>query len=164
MPKTIKPSLQNLTQLEILQKFRIIIQSAQKHSLNIKKKCGISGAQLWVLQEIAHQPLLKVGELANVMSLKQTTVSNLLETLEIKKLIKRLVDENDKRQVRLQLTPKGVILLKKAPKPSRGSLPESLSLLDKKSQKKLNEALSTLLETMEHVDQKSALQPLSFNL
>jgi DNA-binding MarR family transcriptional regulator len=164
VPDSRKISLQDSKHLEILKQFRMIIQSSQNHSLSIKKKCGISGAQLWVLQEISSQPQIKVGELARIMSLKSSTVSNLLESLEMNKLIIRLTDKKDKRQVRLQLSNSGVNLLKKAPKPSRGSLPESLSLLDKKTQKKLNEALSVLLETMGKVDHESALKPLPFTL
>jgi DNA-binding MarR family transcriptional regulator len=157
-------SLQHSKHLEILKQFRIIIQSAQNHSLSIKKKCGISGSQLWVLQEIALHPEIKVGELAGLMSLKSSTVSNLLENLAMNKLIIRSTDKKDKRQVRLQLSALGINLLKKAPKPSRGSLPESLSLLDKTTQKKLYEALSILLETMGKVDHEAALKPLPFTL
>lgn len=147
-----------------LQKFRVIIQSAQNHSALIKKKTGISGAQLWLLQEVADAPGSRVGEIAFKMSLKSVTVSNLLDPLLSSELLRREQDEKDRRIVRLELTPKGKRLLSKAPRPTRGILPHTLQNLDSKSLKSVDLALGILLEGLASTRSKFALQPLPFNL
>ena len=150
--------------MQVLQKLRIIIQTAHKHSAVIKKKTGISGAQLWLLQEIADEDGVKVGDAARRMSLKSTTVSNLVESLIELNLIQRFKDKADQRVVRLSLTSKGKILIKKAPKPTRGFLPDSLKLLSKKELIDLNKSLDHLLEQISQLDSKLAMEPLPFTV
>lgn len=158
IPKECDPSL------VALQKFRVIVQHAQNHSALIKKKTGISGAQLWLLQEVADAPGARVGEIAFKMSLKSVTVSNLLEPLLASGVIKREQDDKDRRVVRLHLSPKGRQLLAKAPQPTRGILPATLQSLDSKSLKNVDHALGLLLEGLSSARAKYALQPLPFNV
>ena len=148
----------------VLQKLRIIIQTAHKHSSVIKKKTGISGAQLWLLQEISDEDGVKVGDAAKRMSLKSTTVSNLVESLIELNLIQRFKDKNDQRVVRLSLTSKGKALIKKAPKPTRGFLPDSLKLLSKKELTDLNKSLDHLIEQISQLDSNLAMEPLPFTV
>lgn len=150
--------------LAALQKLRVIIQTAHNHSNAIKKKTGVSGAQLWLLQEIFDEVGIKVGEAAKRMSLKSTTVSNLVESLVELNLIKRVKDSKDQRIVRLELTVKGENLVKKAPKPTRGFLPDSLKLLTKKELADLNKSLDHLVERIAHLNTKFAMEPLSFTV
>lgn len=150
--------------LEVLQKMRIIVQAAQGHSQKIVKSCGISGTKLWLLQELSDRPNLRVGELAEIMSLQSTTISNMLEKLEKKELILREKSSSDKRVVTIKLTSTGVSLLKKAPKPTRGLLPDALRNMSKSEIQKLNIALNALLNEMSYSNGKSAKQPFSFNI
>ncbi|STQ93164.1 MarR family [Janthinobacterium lividum] len=64
-----------------LQNMRVVMRAAQRHSAQIEKQCGVSGAQLWVMQELLERPGLRMGELAGKMSLHQTTASNLVDAL-----------------------------------------------------------------------------------
>src|SRR6478735_12244713 len=73
--------------VEALKKLRIIIRSAQRHSSWIEKQCGVTGAQLWLLEELRETPGLRVGQLADLMVMHQTTVSNLLDALEKRNLV-----------------------------------------------------------------------------
>lgn len=70
--------------LDILQKFRVIVRSAQKYSQKVEKILGVSGAQLWIMKEIDRKPGLRVGEIARLLAIHQTTASNLLDVLEKK--------------------------------------------------------------------------------
>jgi len=49
--------------LDTLKKLRIVIRAAQRHSAWIEKQCGVSGAQLWIMQELDETPGLRVGKL-----------------------------------------------------------------------------------------------------
>nr|WP_314628641.1 MarR family winged helix-turn-helix transcriptional regulator [uncultured Noviherbaspirillum sp.] len=150
--------------LETLAKFRIIIRAAQRHSAAIQKQCGVSGAQLWILQEIAEAPGLRVGELAARMAIHQTTTSNLLDALEKRGYLKKSRDEADQRVVNLLLTPSGSRILRKAPSPARGLLPEALARVDPKKRKQLDAGLQALLDVIEGADSGAGAQPLPFTL
>lgn len=164
MPRSKSAALQSSNPLETLSKFRIIIRAAQRHSTAIQKKCGISGAQLWILQEIADAPGLRVGELAARMAIHQTTTSNLLDALEKRGYLKKARDDADQRVVNLLLTPSGARVLRKAPRPARGLLPEALARIDPKKQAQLNSGLQALIDIIEDVDSSEGIQPLPFTL
>ena len=73
--------MKNSLDLAVLQKFRILVQEAQNHSDRIKKKTGVSGAQLWVLQEVSEQPDMTINQIAKKMAMNQSTVSTLADQL-----------------------------------------------------------------------------------
>src|SRR5690606_14394007 len=118
------------TPLEVLQRFRVLIRTAQRHSQWIERQSGITGAQLWALQELFERPGLRVGELGNLMALHQSTVSNMVSRLETSGLVRKERTAVEQRVVRLYLTDRGGELLAGAPSPARGVLPEALCTLD----------------------------------
>ena len=150
--------------LEILQKFRIIVRAAQKYSQKVEKMLGVSGAQLWIMKEIDREPGLRVGEIARLLAIHQTTASNLLDALEKKDMICKTRLPTDQRIVNLSLTSKGHSLLVNAPELTRGLLPEALSQLGVGDLRKLGESLDVLLESISQVDEEFALQPLPFTM
>lgn len=156
------PENEGMTHMQVLKKIRIVIRAAQRHSAWIERQCGISGAQLWILQELHDSPGLRVGEIASRLAIHQTTASNLLEALVRNGYVVKERDPDDQRVVKLMLAQKGDALLVKAPKPARGLLPEALGKLGHASLSDLDKGLQALLEVIEQVDEDSGLQPLPF--
>lgn len=150
--------------LDTLKKLRIVIRAAQRHSAWIEKQCGVSGAQLWIMQELHEKPGLRVGEVAEMLAIHQTTVSNLLDALGKRGYVVKERDPGDQRVVKLMLSKEGKALLRKAPKPARGLLPEALRKLDADGLTQLNAGLQALLDVIEQVDEGYGLQPLPFNM
>ena len=150
--------------LETLKKLRIVIRAAQRHSAWIEKQCGVSGAQLWIMQELQETPGLRVGEIANRLAIHQTTVSNLLESLERRQYVVKHRDPQDQRAVRLELSPEGRDLLQQAPKPARGLLPEALRQMGEHDLAVLNDGLQGLLDSIGQMDETYGLQPMPFNM
>lgn len=148
----------------VLRKFRVIIQAAHIHSDVIRKKCGIGGTQLWLLQEINDFPDIRVGVLAKKVSLKSTTVSNLIDDLENKELVCKKRVKSDQRAVHLEITLKGMELLRAAPKPTKGLLPHSLENMKKGELVKLSSSLDKLIDEVSSCDERLGLQPLPFNV
>lgn len=148
--------------LEALQAFRIIVRSVQRHSQRIERKFGVSGAQLWALQEIAEADGVRVGELARRMAVHQSTASNILDRLEEKGLVRRARTTEDQRVVRLYLTDPGRGLLAQAPSPTRGVLPHALRSMSGESLAELTLALKNVLVRISDADPSSGLVPLSF--
>jgi MarR family transcriptional regulator, organic hydroperoxide resistance regulator len=134
--------------LGVLGKFREVFRAAKVHFGTVHKSVGVSGAQLWALWELHREPGLRVTELASRLSLRQSTVSNLIEQLAKGKHLKRKRNDADQRVVRLYLTASGRRLVETAPQPARGVLPDALESLDAKTLKQLDVRLRTLLSAM----------------
>lgn len=151
-----------ITPLQVLQRFRVLIRTAQRHSQWIERQSGITGAQLWALQELSERPGLRVGELANLMALHQSTASNMIDKLESTALVRKERTSADQRVVRLYLTETGAELLGNAPSPARGVLPEALRLLSNEELTCLQRDLDNLLDQIKHLDEGFGMQPLPF--
>ncbi|MBU0592680.1 MAG: MarR family winged helix-turn-helix transcriptional regulator [Gammaproteobacteria bacterium] len=147
--------------LEALKKFRQIFSSAQQHFRRIEDQCGLSGAQLWALREVAGHPGRRVSDLAKAMSVHLSTASNLLDKLSKRNLVRRERNDPDQRIVRLFLTDEGMRIVASAPGPARGVLPEALNRLPEEVLDDLNRSLARLLDTIEGGDKDAAMKPLS---
>lgn len=153
-----------VTSLEVLQKVRIVIRAAQRHSLWVEKQCGVNGAQLWIMQELAEAPGLRVGQVTALLAIQQATTSNLLEGLVRKGFVVKARDPADQRVVKLFLSEQGLALLDAAPKPARGLLPEALASLAPAHLARLNAGLQGLLSSIDVIDEGFGLEPLPFTL
>ncbi|ANQ84595.1 MarR family winged helix-turn-helix transcriptional regulator [Azoarcus olearius] len=160
--KKSSPNESAVTPLSVLQRFRVLIRTAQRHSQWIERQSGVTGAQLWALQELSEAPGLRVGELANRMALHQSTASNMIDRLETTALIRKERTSADQRVVRLYLTEEGEALLARAPSPARGVLPEALRLIDEDALGRLQNELDGLLRQIKDLDEGFGMQPLPF--
>jgi len=132
--------------LEVLKKFRQIFRAAKLHFRQIERTAGVSSAQLWLLAELFEQPGSRVKDLAAAMALHQSTVSNLLEVLTRRKLLVRKRDDMDQRVVRVFLTAAGERIVRKAPGPARGVLPDALEALPPAALRRLDQSVAGLLK------------------
>ena len=153
-----------MSDVDALKKMRIVIRAAQRHSAWIEKQSGVTGAQLWVMQELHETAGLRVGEIAEKLAIHQTTASNLLDALVKKGLVIKARDTIDQRVVKLALSEPGKLLIRRAPTPARGLLPEALRKLDQDSLTELNKGLRALLDVIDQVDESNGLQPLPFTM
>ncbi len=158
----LKKSGAQATPLSVLQRFRVLIRTAQRHSQWVERQSGVTGAQLWALQELNESPGLRVGELANRMALHQSTASNMVDRLETASLLRKERTSVDQRVVRLYLTDEGLALLGRAPSPARGILPEALRLMDQEALLRLQGELDALLRQIRDLDEGFGMQPLPF--
>lgn len=147
--------------LTVLMKFRLIVNSAKRHFKWVENQCGINGAQLWVLWEINEAPGLRVSELSTAMAMHQSTASNLIEKLVRSKLITRKRARSDQRVVTLFLTEAGRALLRRAPRPARGRLPEALYQLPRNALSELDKLLERVLHEMGPTEKASMRKPLA---
>lgn len=147
--------------LDVLMKFRLIVNSAKRHFQWVERQCGISGVQLWVLWEIHTDPGLRVTDLARNMAIHQSTLSNLVESMARAGLIERVRDLEDRRVVRLEATRTGSRLLARAPRPARGMLAESMHNLTTSQLQSLDALLQKVLDGMKPAGRAAMRRPLS---
>ena len=125
----VKNAVQRRRMLEVLEQFRVIVKSIRRHYLDVERRAGLKGAQLWALAQVAESPGAKVGDLARALAIHQSTASNLLRALEAQRLVTRQRQRRDQREVLLFVSKKGLRLLKGAPRPLIGVLQQALSEL-----------------------------------
>lgn len=135
-------------ELRTLQDLRTVIGSARQHDSRVRRATGISGSQLWALDEVSHAAGITVNELAGRLALHQTTASNLINALAERRLIRRARDRRDQRVVHLYATAEGTRLLARSPRPCTGLLVDALRQIAARDLHKLARSLATLRGAM----------------
>jgi DNA-binding MarR family transcriptional regulator len=155
------PSAAQRRMLEVLKQFRVVFKSIRRHYLDVERRSGLSGAQLWALSEVAARPGGLVGDLAHTLAVHQSTASNLTRRLEAVGLLRRQRRGRDQRRVQLFATRKGLELLRRAPRPLIGMLQQGLSDLPAASLRGLHEDLGALIKVMRLKSSEGRGTPLS---
>lgn len=139
----------------------MIYGSIRQHFREVEETCGVSGSHLWVLQEVERKPGLGVSELAERLSIHQSTCSQLVEKLVARGLIIKERSSEDQRRVGLKLSDTAPKLLANAPGPAQGILPEALVALPKDTLLTLDASLAELIAQLRIRDDKYAEKPIS---
>ncbi len=151
----------NQLSLQVLKRFRIIYGSVRQHFREVEQSCGVTGSQLWILQEVANTPDIGVSELAERLSIHQSTCSQLVEKLVTRGLIIKERSKEDQIRVGLYLTEEATQILGNAPGPAEGILPEALQALPESALLSLDKALIEVIGQLRIRDDKLADKPLS---
>src|SRR3954471_6414418 len=101
--------------IRALDSVRAIVRALRLNTREIELKIGISLAQLFVLQQVAHRPATSLNDLADRTATHQSSVSVVVRRLVDRGLVTRRADTADKRRVQIELTPAGEKLLVGAP-------------------------------------------------
>lgn len=144
----------------VLRRFRLVFNAVKTHFRQVEKLAGVGGAQLWALSVIAARPDIGVGGLAASMDIHQTTASNLVKALLKLQMVQSRRDADDRRAVHLRITAAGTRVLKKAPGPFAGVLPDALARLDTSTLERLDHALGALIAELQ-ADERAAHIPLA---
>jgi DNA-binding MarR family transcriptional regulator len=143
----------------VLRKLRLLFNTVKGHFREVEKQAGVAGAQVWALSVVKAQPGVGVNDLARAMDIHQSTASNLLKPLLEGGMVVAERAPDDRRAVRLRITPRGLAVLRKAPGPASGVLPEVLSRLDMETLIRLDEDLEAVIALLD-ADRRAAKVPL----
>lgn len=144
-----------------LRSFRVIYGSVRQYFRSVEQLCGVSGSQLWILQEVGRNAGIGISELAERLSIHQSTCSLLVEKLVKARHLTRSRIRLDQRRVGLKLTRKGRATVACAPGPAAGVLPQALEKLSGATLKTLNRTLLRVIESLELDVAEAASRPLS---
>jgi DNA-binding MarR family transcriptional regulator len=147
--------------IAVLQQFRELFRVSLQNFQRIEASCGVSGAQVWALSELASTPGLSVTGLAQRLSIHLSTSSNLLDKLEAQRLIRRERSSADQRVVHIHLTGEGRRLIGKVPRPAEGIIPDALARMSPQALRSLKRDLGRLLELASLRDARAAMKPLA---
>ena len=134
--------------VRVLRQFRLVFNSVKTHFQQVEKRAGLGGAQVWALSVIRDRPGIGVNDLARAMDVRQPTASNLVKSLAEQELIEVRKNERDGRAVMLHMRAAGGRVLKRAPGPFTGVLPEALAGLDPVTLKRLERDLAVLIRAL----------------
>ncbi|MFI4938780.1 MAG: MarR family winged helix-turn-helix transcriptional regulator [Burkholderiales bacterium] len=144
----------------VLRQFRVVINSVKTHFRQVEKVAGVGGAQLWALSVIQSNSGIGMNDLAQAMDIHQSTASNLVKTLVAHGMVEVTKAGADRRAVTLQIMPSGVKVLRKAPAPFAGVLPDALASLDALTLSRLERDLGKLILAL-NADERAANTPLA---
>lgn len=145
----------------VLRSFRVIYGSVRQHFRNVQQSCGISGSQLWILNELTRAPGIGVSDLAVRLAIHQSTCSLLVEKLVRAGYVTKSKSKNDQRRVGLQVSGKGLRCIKRAPEPAEGVLPEAIAGLSRAKARTLQNSLQAVIAALDIRDDEAAGTPLS---
>ena len=133
----------------IMQSLRRIFKAIRDYSREVSQKYGITGPQLWVIKTISLNGRLSLGDLGKRMYSQPSTITGLIDVLEQNGYVARVRDRKDRRVVKVQLTPKGQRLAKKAPNPVQGKMIHGLTKLKGRDLNLILNSVQKLVEIME---------------
>lgn len=134
---------------QIIVSLRRIIQGIDLHSRSLFRKCGLTGPQIILLEELADSTRLSVGELAKRISLSHATVTDMLNRLEKSGLISRERSTLDKRRIELEITKLGTQALQEAPPLLQDRFIDELERLQEWEQTLILSTLQRIVTMME---------------
>ena len=141
-------SIQNSTADQVVLAMRRIIRSFDLHSRALVQTHGLTGPQAALLKALTGGPLT-AGELANRINLSQGTVTDILNRLESRQMVRRIRDGADRRRVIVELTEHGRAVTSESPPQMQAHFTERLGSLPEWEQSQLLAALQRIAHMME---------------
>ena len=135
-------------QKEVLKHFREIFIQAKSELKDNVKKTGLTGSQLWIMQQIYNFNGISNTELAKNLTLHVSTCSILVNKLIKKGLVEKTRSSTDERKIVLTISLKGKQLMAKAPKSPEGAIPSTLKKLNIEELEELNTVLTKFAKKM----------------
>jgi len=135
---------------EILINIRKILRSLNLESKKIQKEYGVSIPQLMCLDYLGEKENFRStqGKIARYLNLNSSTMSGIIDRLELKGFVARLPNPDDKRTVYISLTSKGARLLDASPKLLHHQLSKKLEKLPENKINEINDALIILVQSL----------------
>lgn len=142
------PADDSAASMRVLRQFRIVFNAVKTHFRQVEREAGLGGAQLWALSVIERHPGIGATGLARELDIHQSTASNLVRALVERGYVATAREGADRRNVALRVQPAGLDLLRNAPLPFAGVLPDALAGLDPATLARLEQDLGRLIDTL----------------
>jgi DNA-binding MarR family transcriptional regulator len=131
-----------------LDALRRIVRALGISARTAERSAGVTGAQLFVLEQLREAPAHSLNDLADRTFTHQSTVSVVVDRLVSRGLVARSRSRADARQVELSLTPSGRAALRRAPPPAQTRLIAALHALPAAECRRLARTLGVVVRQM----------------
>jgi DNA-binding MarR family transcriptional regulator len=136
---------------------RAIVQALRTSSSRVQSAHRVSGAQMFVLQQLASGPAASLNELAARTLTHQSSASVVVSRLERQGLVVRKRSTEDARRTLIVVTPRGLKLLAKADPMPQAKLVAAVRALDARRRRELGKTLAQLAGAMGLRDERAPL-------
>jgi DNA-binding MarR family transcriptional regulator len=143
-----------------LDNLRRLVRALRVSSHAIERRAAITGAQLFVLRELAAEPDISIRRLADRTLTDPSSVSVVVARLVERGLVGRRRDPADGRRVVLSLSRRGHILLARAPEPVQVRLVAALRALPPARLRPFDQVLASLVRA---IDGQPGAPPMFFD-
>lgn len=132
----------------ILDGVRHVVRVLRVSARAAERRVGVSGAQLYVLHQLAERPAASLNALAARTHTHQSSVSVVVARLVRQGLVERRVSAADGRRIELALTAAGRGVVRRAPAAAQERLVVALRRLPAAERAQLAEGLSRLVRSL----------------
>ena len=132
----------------VMDSLRLIVRDLRLSAREVERAAGVTGAQLFVMQQLQGDGALSVNDLAERTKTDQSSVSVIVKRLAHAGLVARKPSKADARRVELRLTPKGRAVLARAPETTQTRLIAALGRLPPRELEGLRTSLAALVRQM----------------
>ena len=133
----------------ILTAIRRIIRSVDIYSHQLGLNCGVTVPQLSCLLRVVESGPLTLKDLSASVDLSPSTLVGIVDRLEHKELVRRSRSTQDRRQVLIAATEKGLILAKESPSPLQDKLAAALEKLPEIERASITLSIERIVELMQ---------------
>jgi DNA-binding MarR family transcriptional regulator len=137
----------------VMDALRRIVRALRLSARAAEGRLGISGAQLFVLHQLASSDASSIDELAARTLTHQSSVSVVVSRLAARGLVVRHTASDDARRTAIALTGAGRALLRKAPEVGQARLLTGLARLGREQRRALAFHLAALVRALEVGDE-----------
>jgi DNA-binding MarR family transcriptional regulator len=143
-----------------LDNLRRLVRALRISSHAIERRAAVTGAQLFVLRELAAEPAVSIRRLADRTLTDPSSVSVVVARLAERGLVARRRDPDDGRRVVLSLTRRGRGLLARAPEPVQVRLVAAIRALPPARLRPFDQVLTSLVRA---IDADGGAPPMFFD-
>jgi DNA-binding MarR family transcriptional regulator len=137
---------------QIIHQIRRMIQAKELYTKELHKNYAITAAQLNCLLALHENGRMPPSQIAKLIMVKSSTVTGIVDRLEIKGLVVRSRSSSDRRVINIELTDAGIKLAHKAPPPIQQKILDALKELPEKDLKGILKSLSILTRALDVQD------------
>lgn len=129
----------------VLRGLRQLVQGLRVTAHTVERDLGLTGAQLFVLRELAAEPNVSIRRVSERTLTDPSSASVVVSRLLERGLVSRRQDPADGRKSLLSVTSKGTAILNRAPEPYQAKLFVALRELPRQRLRQLHLGLSALI-------------------
>ena len=132
----------------ILNRVRQLVRTLRAFDKEAQGRYGVGAAQMFILHVLQHETELSMNELAERTATDQSSVSLAVGRLVEEGYVRRTPSEEDRRQVRLSLSPRGRALVRRSPPAAQEKIMSSVAAMTGRERIQLQALLDKLMAGM----------------
>lgn len=141
---------------EIIASIRKIMRAVDIYSNRLKEQIGLNSSQLTCLDYLGQFGPRSISELGKLLSLSPSMLTNIIDQLESRLLVRRVRSDKDRRMIKIELTDMGKQILENSPIFLHKKLENNLSDLSNQERSQILESLNLLIMSIEAEDVDSS--------